>query len=171
MYYDERNNYFDYISEENNNLYDIKTNKYITKNLNLYKEPNIDVGNINIYNYRNVNHLARPCEGFNRGNMFNNEYIPYKHHYYKVVVRGKREEVLLKIQELAFAVKDLNLYLDIYPDDIECLELFKKYASELKQLQTIYEKEFSPICALQVTSNKEFTWVNNPWPWDKGGIF
>ncbi len=169
MYYDERNNYFDYISEENNNLYDIKTNKYFTKNL--YNEPNFEVGNINIYNFRNGNHLVKPAEGLNRGNMFSDEYIPYKNHIYKVVVRGRREEVLLKIQELSFAVKDLNIYLDVYPDDLECLEIFKRYSKELDELRKLYEKEFGPICASQITSSREFTWVKNPWPWDKGGIF
>lgn len=169
MYYDERNNYFDYVSEENNSLYDIKSNKYFTKNL--YKDPSYEVGNINIYNYRLNNHLVTPSEGLNRGNMFSDEYFPYKNYYYKVVVKGKREELLLKIQELTFAVKDLNIYLDVYPNDLECLELFKVYAKELEGLKSIYEKEYGSLIAKDVTSTKEFTWINNPWPWDKGGTF
>lgn len=174
MYYDERNNYFDYISEENNNLYDIKSNKYMTNlNKNYLNESNYDIGNINIYNYNRQNvKLVSQSEGLNRGNMFAEEYSPYKNHYYKVVVRGRREELLLKIQELTFAAKDLNIYLDLYPTDVNTLEIYKSYVKELNNLRVLYEREFGPIAASDVTSNKEFTWVNNPWPWDnRGGMF
>jgi spore coat protein JB len=178
MYYDERNNYFDYISEENNNLYDIKSNKYmsnLTNNStkNYMNESNYDIGNINIYNYnRHMARLVSPTEGFNKGNMFADEYRPYKNYYYKVVVRGKRDELLLKIQELTFAVIDLNLYLDLHPSESGTLEIYKNYAKELNNLRVLYEREFGPIAASDVTSSKEFTWVNNPWPWDnKGGMF
>ena len=170
MYYDEKNNYFDFISEENNSLYDIKSNKYFSKNY--IDEPSYDVGNINIYNYRLNAHTVSPNEGLNRGNMFSDQYDPYKNYYYKVVVRGKREELLLKIQELTFAVIDLNIYLDVYPNDIECLELYKKYNKELNNLKSAYEKEYGPLEASDVTSTREFTWIKNPWPWDnKGGNF
>ncbi len=171
MYYDERNNYFDYISEENNNLYDIKSNKYMSNlTKNYLNESNYDIGNINIYNYNRHNaKLISPTEGFNRGNMFTDEYDPYKNQYYKVVVRGRREELLLKIQELTFAAKDLNIYLDLHPTDTVNLEVYKNYVKELNNLRALYEREFSPIAASDVTSSKEFTWINNPWPWDNGG--
>ena len=38
-----------------------------------------------------------------------------------------RAEQIRKIQELCFACVDLNLYLDIHPDDEKTYELFKKY--------------------------------------------
>jgi hypothetical protein len=136
-------------------------------------ESNYDIENVNIYNYnRHTARLISPAEGLNRGNMFADEYKPYKNQYYKVVVRGRRDELLLKIQELTFAAKDLNIYLDLHPTDTTTLETYKGYVRELNNLKSIYEREFGPIAASDVTSSKEFTWVNNPWPWDnnRGGM-
>lgn len=163
MYFDEKNNYFDYIDKdyfkyENNNL----------NSIDKYNEINFDKININVNNYRN-NNLYSSLEGFNNGNMFKDLYKPYKNYKYKVVVNGKREALLLKIEEFTFACKDLNLYLDIHPDDENILNIYKKYAKELEKYKNEYENNYGPLCALNVTKDY-FNWIKNPWPWEnKGG--
>ena len=78
---------------------------------NLY--PNM----MNNKNTTNSNDLVSVDEGFFRGNMFKNEYKPYKNYTYKKIVpKTKKEELLLEIMELSFVINDLNLYLDL----IEC---------------------------------------------------
>lgn len=168
MYFDERDNFFTNIDEDKKYL-SIENNEYINKEKHYDYMYNID--NLNINNFRtNKPELVPAREGFNRGNMFKDEYSPYKNHYYKVVVSSKRDELLLKIQELNFCTKDISLYLDIYPNDVRMLELFKKYSASLEELKREYERNYGPLQAKDVTSTTEFTWINNPWPWDNGGV-
>lgn len=163
MYYDESNNYFQYDNEINKDYFNLNN----SKKYNSYNEINMPNATFNIVEYRN-NNLYTPSEGLNKGNMFKELYNPYKNYIYKIVVKGKKEELLLSIQELTFALKDLNLYLDLHPDDKNALETFKNYSEELKRHKEIYNKEYSALCANEVNKNY-FDWVNSPWPWDNMG--
>lgn len=172
MYYDERGNYFDYLNQENTDITDITEVNSAEYDINIKdKDYNFDVNNINVYNFRPVQkpEVTNPVEGFNRGNMFNDLYDPYKNHYYRVMVKGERDSLLLNIQILSFALTDLNIYLDLYPNDKECIDLFNKYNEELKKYKTAFEKKYGPITADGVKYQNEFIWIKNPWPWDKGG--
>ena len=132
MYYDERDNHLkikDESQEVNNYEFQNKElNKYENKELNSFEnnfttndikkwdnDIKFDINNININNFRKNEsiELYSANEGLNKGNMFKNEYDPYKNYIYKVIVKGERDELLLKIQELTFKTIDLNLYLDI----------------------------------------------------------
>lgn len=159
MYFDETNNFFDISSS------DYMIDKYTDKSKIINTNMDFDIENI-VFN-RNSN-TVNAIEGFNRGNMFNNLYIPYKNHVYKLKVKSSKDDLLYKIQSLNFAIKDINLYLDINPNDKEMLNKYHKYNNELKVLKEKFEKEYSPICINDVASENKWTWVNNPWPWDKG---
>ena len=174
MYFDERDNNLDYVGEETNNYLKVEDKDYNeVNNHEVYHFKNnkiYDINNININNYReNVsNELSLPKDGLNKGGMFKNIYDPYKSHIYKVVVKGERDEMLLKIQELTFAIKDLNLYLDVYPSDMEMFEKYRSYSKELEAIKETYEKKYGPLCSFSVMGDK-YNWYMNPWPWDKGG--
>lgn len=177
MYYDERGNYFDYMSQENmeqnveNNI-DIKNKDYELNDIDLKNQDmNFDVNNLNVYNFRPAEKLdvTNVVEGFNRGNMFNNLYVPYKNHYYRVMVKGERDSLLLKIQMLTFALYDLNFYLDLNPTNKEALNLYNKYNEECNKFKRQFENKYGPLTACGTKYNNDFTWVKNPWPWDKGG--
>ena len=173
MYYDERGNYFDYMNQENteiNDITDIISNEYDIEVKN--KDYNLDFNNFNVYNFRPAkNDIANLMEGFNRGNMFNNLYDPYKNHYYKVMVKGERDSLLLNIQMLDFALTDLNLYLDLFPKDSNALNLYNKYNEELNNYKKTFEKKYGPLTADGIKYQGEFIWIKNPWPWDKGGNY
>ena len=32
-----------------------------------------------------------------------------------------------------------------------------------------YETKYGPLCITSVDSTSKWTWLNEPWPWDKGG--
>lgn len=153
MYYDERKNIFDEYDEEENG--------YISFNIN----------DLNIFNSRLGKdvELMNPVEGLNKGNLFYNLYLPYKNHSYKVKVVGERDGLLLNIQALDFALDDLNLYLDLYPNDKKCLEKFNEYNRKCKEYKRIFEEKYGPLTASGVEYKNNFTWIKNPWPWDKGG--
>ena len=163
MYYDENNNYFEYNNVIDKDYYNVDN----SKNYDMYNEINIKNPTFNVMSYRN-NNLFSPEEGLNKGNMFKDLYNPYKNYVYKIAVRGKKDELLLSIQELTFALKDLNLYLDLYPNDREAMNTFKNYSEELKRYKEMYNKDFGPLCASD-SSKDYFDWVNSPWPWDNNG--
>ena len=119
-------------------------------------------------NTTNSNDLVSVDEGFFRGNMFKNEYKPYKNYTYKKIVpKTKKEELLLEIMELSFAINDLNLYLDLYPTDKEMLEKFNKLVEISCQKEIEYVKAYGPLEVIDSNSKTNFDWIKNPWPWER----
>ena len=147
MYFDENNNYFE---EENN-----------------YKD---NIVNFNIDNMiiNRSNTLHDYEDGYNKGNMFKDIYSKYKNHVYKLKVNNYKDELLYKLQMYTFILKDLNLYLDTNPTDTSIMNEYLKVNASLKSIKNEYEKKYGPLCINDITSDK-WTWINNPWPWDKGG--
>ena len=79
---------------------------------------------------RTVNILS-PMEGFLRGNMFQDEYEPYKNlTYFKLNPKDEKEKLLYQVMAYSFAINDLNLYLDLHPEEKQVLDLFKKYVNK-----------------------------------------
>ena len=159
MYFDENNNYFDIMMAEQ----EFEFNKNYNKN----KINDIDVDvNIDSINFNREDKLYSPLEGFNKGNMFRNLYSKYKNHVYKLKVSSKRDELLYQIQMYMF---DINLYLDLHPDDSMMLKKYYDYRNKYNELKKKYENEYSPLCINNVMNSSKWTWIDNPWPWDKGG--
>ncbi len=105
-------------------------------------------------------------EGFTKGNMFANLYDPYKHYEPTCLKpQNEREALLLHIYKLDFALNDLNLYLDLYPTDMEAYEKFKKYAYDYEKCVHEYEKNYQVLEVCHDTYGK-YTWLDNPWPWE-----
>ena len=116
------------------------------------------------------NKILEPMEGFLRGNMFKDEYVPYKNlTYFKLNPSSEKEKMLYKVMSLSFAINDLNLYLDLHPDKKDVFDLFKKYSQEKEKLCNEYEKLYGPLEVTGTTGSK-FDWIDSPWPWEnKGG--
>ena len=72
------------------------------------------------------NTLVSVDEGFNRGNMFENLFWPYKY-IANVRANNPQEQLLLKLQKYCFAAHEMNLYLDVYPEDIQAIGLYNQY--------------------------------------------
>ena len=141
MYFDETNNYFNIYNDEDNNI------DFIVRDNKLFS---ID-------------------EGFNKGNMFENTYSKYKNYSYKLKTNNQKDNLLYDIQKYSFALKDLNLYLDTHPSDESMLTKFQEINRRLNELKEKYEKNYSPITLSSIDNETKWTWLNNPWPWDKGG--
>lgn len=123
----------------------------------------------NFNSYGMNDKLVSAKEGFLRGNMWANEYEPYKGmSYLPLRPTCEREALLYQIMELDFAVNDLNLYLDLHPEDENIYEKFKEYTKECIELKDRYAKSYGPL-TLDQTSSNSYEWMKNPWPWDKSG--
>ena len=103
--------------------------------------------------------------------MFPNIYSKYKNHVYILKVNNPKDELLYKIQMYTFTLKDYNLYLDIYPNDTTILREFRDTSKQLEDLKKEYETKYGPLCITGVESTSKWTWLDNPWPWDKGGRY
>ena len=66
-----------------------------------------------------------------------------------------------------FSSAILNLYLDVYPSDINALNLYNRYLGEKKQLCDTFEQSFGPLTldGLNMGENN-WNWDNEPWPWE-----
>lgn len=117
----------------------------------------------------NRNKFLSPKEGFQRGNMLRDEYEPYKN-YNAVLLRASnnREQKMLKVMEYAFAIVDLNLYLDMHPEDQEAYRLYQTFIDEGRKAEQEYIQTYGPIVVTNASSS-EYEWLKNPWPWDSMG--
>ena len=79
-----------------------------------------------------------------------------------------REEMIMKIRELDFAIIELALYLDTHPDDRKALCLHREYAKEVKELKDKYQKVYGPL-TINYPCNK-WRWLEEPWPWERSDL-
>lgn len=80
-----------------------------------------------------------------------------------------RGEMLDQIRALNFSVIELGLYLDINPDDKRALCLCNENQRKLRMLTDSYQKMYGPL-TIEFPCNK-WRWLEEPWPWEKGGSF
>ena len=137
-----------------------------------YKEFNdtfniTDKMNTNINTTTNVE-LADSKEGFLKGNLFNNLYDPYKNYKYAMLKpTSKKEELLFNLLMYKFALIDLDIYLDNYPNDTKCINIYNKYLAEEKKLSDQYEKNYGPLTlSSDYLGDKYWKWIKSPWPWE-----
>lgn len=116
--------------------------------------------------------LFSPQDGFFRGNMFRNLYNEYKNYTPQVLRANNPQDALfLKMAEADFAAHDLNLYLDLYPQDGNMLELFNQYRRLSNELTMEYESKYGPILISSDSLNTSpFLWQTQNFPWNEGGM-
>lgn len=123
--------------------------------------------NMDMYTNKNED-LADPKTAFLRGNLFNNLYDPYKNYKYGILnPSNKKEELLYNLLMHKFALKELNLYLDNYPNNMKMINLYNEYLSEEKKLCEEYEKNYGPLTTdSRFTGDNNWKWIKSPWPWE-----
>jgi spore coat protein JB len=70
---------------------------------------------------------------------------------------------------LDFAVDELGLYLTTHPDDKEVLELYWNYIHLAEEGRKKYQKLYGPLKITDRPEKGDFSWLDDPWPWDRGG--
>lgn len=76
-----------------------------------------------------------------------------------------REEMIMRIRELDFAIVELGLYLDTHPEDQRALCLHREYTKQVKELKDKYQKVYGPL-TIYYPCNK-WRWLEEPWGYDK----
>ena len=139
---------------------------------------------MNRYNYFNNNWLRNmtndkfldtnpslfpPKEGFEKGNLFANLYSQYKDYKpAKLKADNERERMFLELAEISFAAHELNLYLDVRPNDSSMIALFNDYRNKEMELTKSYEQKYGPLTVnSENSSSNHFSWVDGSWPWER----
>ena len=90
--------------------------------------------------------IDTPDNGFMRGNLFKNLYTPYKNYKpKKLEFRDQKSRLLKDILEAGFAMHEVNLYLDLHPDDNSMIQLFNDYRKKVNNLTEEYESQYGPL--------------------------
>lgn len=117
----------------------------------------------------NQPNLYTPEEGYNNGNLFADLYVGYKNYQpVKLQAKNEKEALFLELSRYAFAAHELNLYLDLHPEDVTMLALFNDYRTRAKQLMMEYEKKYGPLTVSSEDLSNSFSWEKDKWPWEGG---
>ena len=135
---------------------------------NNYNQPLYNQQSFNVNKQKSSN-LFDPYVGFISGNMFPDLYNSYKFSKpLEIEPMNEQAELLTYIDALCFAAIDLGLYLDLYPNDKDMIQLFNKYREQKKEYEKQYESKFGPLLlSSDALNNYPWAWDNTPWPWEK----
>ena len=84
----------------------------------------------------------------------------------ETITVGKKQHLMQQIAECEFMLIDINLFLDIHPDDTRALDDYNCYAEQLAALKDLYVKNYGPIHNFGNSVSKgSWRWVKADWPW------
>ena len=71
-----------------------------------------------------------------------------------------------RLQRISFALVELVLYLDAYPNCRKALAYYHSLLDMKKKLTAEYQAQYGPITAFGNDSRSEWNWTKTPWPWE-----
>lgn len=120
-------------------------------------------------NLLNDNHIYNKDEALVKGNLYKDLYVPYKNYKEeKVKVYNEQDKDMLALQELCFVINDLNLYLDLHPEDNNSFKIFKDTVKSYKEKKKEYVKKWGPIDLLDKMDDYE--WTLSLFPWEDNNV-
>lgn len=106
-------------------------------------------------------------EAFMLGNLFKELYMTYQgFSNYCLQPQSPKQQALLEVQMYRFVAHELNLYLDMHPQNQRMVQLFHEYTQKADEAQKNYEKKFGPLSVNESENQVPFQWVEGPWPWE-----
>ena len=125
----------------------------------------------NTYNqpvYKDSNKLFDNYNGFIRGNMFPHLYNTYKSNEpYPIKPSNEQAKILTDIDALTFSLIDMNLYLDVNPEDRNIIKQYNENLGKLKQYIDMYQDKYGILLPNSMALNKyPWQWINSPFPWE-----
>ena len=78
-----------------------------------------------------------------------------------------RNMLLREIQQLAFKLYDLVLFLDTHPTEQSALREYNETLNKYKSMVSNFEKLYGPLSLRGIDENANYwQWINGPWPWE-----
>lgn len=123
-----------------------------------------------MYDYLRNNSISilPPYESFILGNAFKDIYDSFKNYKpTKLIPNNEQAEMLLNVGQLCFIVHELNLYLDVNPDDKNILSMFNNYNKMANEAIKKYESKYGPLVLSNILEDSNsFSWEETSWPWE-----
>lgn len=165
------NNYPNFKNYDYTDLYNNSNSSLINPFNNVFNNTSNNSNMLNLQNNQsneNTTVLYNPYNGFIRGNLFKKLYDPYKKEEpYEIKPANEQAKLLTDIDALGFAMTDLNLFLDVNPNNQDAIKLFNQYREQKENLTKEYEKKYGPITIDSNSLNSyPWSWIDMPWPWD-----
>ncbi len=93
----------------------------------------------------------------------------------KTKEQSDREQLIIKINQAAFYLDDLTLYLDTHEMDVQAIQMYHEKAKECAELRKQFAQQFYPLTRLCIpfrTHDGEvsFCWQDGPMPWEGAGV-
>ena len=82
-------------------------------------------------------------------------------------MENEKLALLRKIQVVDFALQEVNLFLDTHPR-CKALTYYEMYRKLRHELHMEFTTKYGPITRNDITNTDNWTWINDPWPWEKG---
>lgn len=113
--------------------------------------------------------LFTPAVAYDNGNLFTNLYQQYRNYQpVNLTPRSDKDRLLLELNRFAFAAHELNLYLDVHPNDNSMITLFNDYREKADKLEREFEKKYGPLSIDSNSLNQSpFVWEKDVWPWEE----
>ena len=111
--------------------------------------------------------LFPPDEGFARGTIFRGLYEPYKKQTpIRPVPTTERERMLHDVNKYYFALHEMRMYLDNFPDDQEAINVFTNFQRNYIKAKREYEKRYERLTLKQESRYRPLNWTVGKWPWE-----
>ncbi len=104
-----------------------------------------------------------PRKALVRGTLFSGLDLPFMGMVNK---NEKPVTPMTELQTMAFAIQELALYLDTHKEDHEAFELYCTLQKMYNEAKEEYEKDCGPLTHFTRTKQKEYKWLDDPWPWE-----
>ena len=104
-----------------------------------------------------------PDEALRRGTLFPGLDLPWMN---MVNSSDLDDTPLNELMSIDFVVKELALYMDTHPEDMEAFATFKDFLKLAKEARKRYVEKYGPVTHRDMVVMKNYSWIDNPWPWD-----
>lgn len=72
-----------------------------------------------------------------------------------------------ELMAIDFVADELSLYLDTHKDDREAFEQYQSVLALSREAHKRYVETCGPLTKADLLGMKKYTWLNDPWPWEK----
>lgn len=80
---------------------------------------------------------------------------------------SERSDMMKQVQMYDFAKLETVLYLDCHPQNQEALQYLHDQMKKSDEAVKAYEEKFGPLTSNSDREGMSWTWVQDPWPWEK----
>lgn len=79
-----------------------------------------------------------------------------------------KSKLCRKIHEFDFSIEEMQLYLDVHPNNKRALALLDELRKKRNELVVLYEQRFGPyiVTPNDVPAKEPWGWIESPWPWE-----